>query len=226
MISVARPSESAIEALLASGSRPGGGFDATYAEVGATDDGAALAALASRYTIDRRRFDLGKGRPLFESACRAMFEWRHFEIPWLELQGGAAGVRTGMKVATLTRVAGLWFLNPCTVVYRSAPDSGGSAAGAPASVKAAVRSAVSEACFAYGTAAGHAACGEERFSLFHDRASDRVSFEILAFSRPATLLARVGRPLLRRIQRRFALDAARALARACAAPCTTEIGTD
>ena len=63
-----------------------------YGEVRATADPAAIGALASRYVIDRRRFSLGAGRPLFELARTALFTWRHFEIPWLELHGARGPV--------------------------------------------------------------------------------------------------------------------------------------
>ena len=173
-----------------------------YGEVRATADPAAIGALASRYVIDRRRFSLGAGRPLFELARTALFTWRHFEIPWLELHGARGPVHEGQVVATLTRVLGLWFLNPCRVVYREDVADGTDAA-------------VDEAAFAYGTLVDHVACGEERFTVRRDPASDEVVFEILAFSRPALLLTRLGHPWMRRVQKRFAADAAAALARAC-----------
>jgi uncharacterized protein (UPF0548 family) len=93
-------------------------------------------------------------------------------------------------VATLARVAGLWFLNPCRVVYRE------------------------ESAFAYGTLPGHVERGEERFAVRYDPVSERVHYEITAFSRPAALVARVGLPWARRTQKRFAVASAEALARA------------
>ncbi len=197
MIRPVRPGPAAIaEALRAAGP------DFSHAEVGATGRPHALVALADRYTFDHSRFALGHGREVFERARAALFAWRHFEIPWLELHGDGTpvpAVRPGQVVATLTRVFGLWFLNPCRVVDRIEPAG-----------------EANEVSFAYGTLPGHVAQGEERFTLRRDPATDAVVFEILAFSRPAIWLARVGRPFLRRAQRRFAADAAAALQRAIA----------
>jgi uncharacterized protein (UPF0548 family) len=188
-----RPSEREIRALIAAGDRP-----FAYREVGATADPEAFARLADRYTLDRHRFPLGRGRPLFERACRALFAYRHFEIPWLELHGADEPVHADQIVATLARALGLWSLNPCRIVDRR--DDPGDA---------------TEASFAYGTLEGHVARGEERFTLRRDPRTDEIEFEIVAFSRPALLLTRLGRPVLRRVQRRFAPAAAEALARAC-----------
>jgi uncharacterized protein (UPF0548 family) len=176
----------------------------SYAEVGATARPAELAALADRYTFDHSRFPLGQGREVFERARVALFAWRHFEIPWLELHGEARPappVRAGQDVATLTRVFGLWFLNPCRVVDRIEPPG-----------------ETNEVSFAYGTLAGHVAQGEERFTVRRHPATDEVVFEIFAFSRPALTLARIGRPWMRRVQKRFAADAAAALRRGITGP--------
>jgi uncharacterized protein (UPF0548 family) len=187
LIRLRRPSRAEIEAVLASPS-----LSFSYPEVGAT---AKLDLPAARYDVDHHEFVLGKGRELFERAKSALANWRHFEIPWLELHG-ANPVASGQVVATLARVAGLWFLNPCRVVYADlGPD----------------RDSVA---YAYGTLHGHVECGEERFRLSFDAASHEVRYEILAFSRPAIFLSQVGYPLARRIQRRFAESSARALARA------------
>ncbi|GLZ42785.1 DUF1990 domain-containing protein [Actinokineospora sp. NBRC 105648] len=47
--------------------------------------------------------------------------------------------------------------------------------------------------FAYGTLPGHPECGEEAFLL--DHRDDGITFTILAFSRPATALARLAGPV-------------------------------
>ncbi|MEZ4334227.1 MAG: DUF1990 domain-containing protein [Myxococcota bacterium] len=196
MIGPARPSDAAIAARLADERVP-----ASYVEVGATADPRALERLGSRYTVDRHRFPVGRGRAVFERAGAALFAWRHFEIPWLALHGADAPVRPGQIVATRTRVFGLWFVNPCRVVYVE-PDEG----------------AGERVAYAYGTLEGHVARGEERFVVERDPSSDVVTFEIVAFSRPATVLTRLGRFWMRRIQQRFGRDASAALARAIATP--------
>lgn len=196
MIRLARPDAAAISAELG---RPHPAF--SYPEVGATIRPDALAALASQYTVDRQQFVIGQGREDFARARVALFEWRHFEIPWLELHGARAPVHPDQIVATLTRVFGIWFLNPCRVVDRVDPPD--------------EASETNEVAFSYGTLAGHVASGEERFSVRHNPTTDEVCFEILAFSRPALLVTRLGHPWMRRVQRRFGAAAGAALARAC-----------
>src|SRR5262249_51861973 len=70
--------------------------------------------------------------------------------------------------------------------------------------------------FAYGTLPGHAESGEERFTVEGHEQDDAVWYDILAFSRPQQLLARWGYPFARRLQKRFARDAAAAMRRAVA----------
>jgi uncharacterized protein (UPF0548 family) len=55
--------------------------------------------------------------------------------------------------------------------------------------------------FTYGTLPGHPERGEESFTIRRD-ASGTVRFEIVAVSQPADLLARLGRPVARLVQRR------------------------
>ena len=92
----------------------------------------------------------------------------------------------------------MWFLNPCRVVYADLESDGDRAA------------------FAYGTLQGHAEAGEERFRVSFDPRTEAVVYEIAAFSRPAIALTRLGYPLARRVQKRFARASAVALARAVA----------
>jgi uncharacterized protein (UPF0548 family) len=51
--------------------------------------------------------------------------------------------------------------------------------------------------FAYGTLPGHPESGEEAFVI--DDTDQGVVFQIVAFSRPAAALARLGTPVSRRI---------------------------
>ena len=68
--------------------------------------------------------------------------------------------------------------------------------------------------FAYGTLPGHALSGEERFTVVWDRAEGSVWYDLLAISRPSRLAWRLGYPLVRRIQRRFAPASLLAMGRA------------
>ena len=172
----------------------------SYPEVGLTaklGEPGIRERLAARYDVDRHEATLGTGFSLFRRASSALLCWHHFEIPWLHFHGAGPAV-SGQVVATVTAVAGLWFTNPCRVVY---VDS---------------RSDSNSVAYAYGTLRGHAECGEERFSISLDPSSGAVTYEISAFSRPATLLSKLGYPLARGLQRRFAAASAQALARAVA----------
>ena len=62
-------------------------------------------------------------------------------------------------------------------------------------------------------APGHVECGEERFVVSFEPETGEVTYEIAAFSRPATLLAKLGYPLARRLQHAFARASARTLSR-------------
>lgn len=194
MVTIHRPSEAAITALLAA-TRD----SFSYPEVGVGSElGAPLPpTLAARYDVDYRQFVLGRGRPLFDRARECLFAWRHLEIPWLSFYGATAPVHRGQVVASLARVLGLWFLSPCQVVFSHFESQSPLLAG-----------------FGYGTLQGHVESGEERFVLSFDPADEVVRYEIAAFSRPAILLTRLGYPLARRLQRRFAESSAEALARA------------
>jgi uncharacterized protein (UPF0548 family) len=70
--------------------------------------------------------------------------------------------------------------------------------------------------FAYGTLPAHTEKGEERFTVEWRRDEGWVHYDLYAFSRPNHLLARVGYPLARRLQRRVARDSLRAMVRAAA----------
>src|SRR5262249_51682786 len=137
-----RPSDREIERLVRSAA------ELSYPEVGLTaelDGASTCETLARRYDVDRHALALGTGFSLFRRASSALMCWHHFEIPWLHFHGSGPAV-SGQVVATVTAVAGVWFTNPCRVVY---VDS---------------RSDSNSVAYAYGTLRGHAECGEERFS--------------------------------------------------------------
>jgi uncharacterized protein (UPF0548 family) len=171
----------------------------TYPEVGLSRELASPAAherLARRYDVDLREFPLGKGRDVFERARAALLAWRHFEVPWLTFHC-TGPVSQGQAVATEVSIAGIWFVNPCRVVYAELdrPD---------------------RVAFGYGTLRGHAESGEEQFQVSFDPVTGEVRYRLAAFSRPALLASKLAYPLARRIQKRFATDSARALAQVSA----------
>src|SRR5436190_14710440 len=184
------PSTSAVREFLAAQAE----LDLTYPAVGAT-----AAVPPPGYAVDRTRVRLGGGEDVFRAAAAALGRWDQFRLGWVEAGPPDTPLRAGEVVAVVARVLGLWWVNACRVVY--AVDEAGP---------------VSRFGFAYGTLPGHAESGEERFLVEWDRATDAVWYDILAFSRPRHPLARLGYPLTRRTQRRFARDSAGAMRRAVA----------
>lgn len=110
-----------------------------------------------------------------------------FNMPWLQLCWPTAPIRVGTEVAVLVRHFGFFSLNACRIVYVVDNDAETKRFG-----------------FGYGTLQEHAESGEERFTVEWNQASDKVSYDILAFSRPRKRLARLGYPLSRYLQKQFA----------------------
>ena len=156
----------------------------SYEEVGAT-----RLALPDGYTIDHSRMKLGTGLQLFKQAALSIEHWKQFDLGWVSIVPERTPVDVGVVVAILTRHFGFWSLNACRVVYLIDEDE-----------------PVKKFGFAYGTLSSHAECGEERFTIEWHSADDSVWYDILAFSRPNKFLVRVGRPLARVLQKRFARD--------------------
>jgi uncharacterized protein (UPF0548 family) len=68
--------------------------------------------------------------------------------------------------------------------------------------------------FAYGTLPKHGERGEKRFTVEWSSDEEPVFYNLYAFSRPGHLLSKIGRLLAWWLQRRFARDSIRAMARA------------
>jgi len=146
---------------------------------------------------DRNRIELGGGAVAFRRACDALRAWEMFRLGWVELHPAGAPIRVGTTVGVLVRAFGLWSLHPCRIV--AVIEEGG---------------AVECFGFVYRTLPGHAERGEERFVVEWRHADDVVAYDLRARSRPAHPLAWIGYPAARALQRRFARDSKRAMARA------------
>jgi uncharacterized protein (UPF0548 family) len=156
----------------------------SYSEVGAT-----AGKLPPGYLVDRNRVKLGQGRETYERAVSALRKWQQFDLGWVRMVPLATPIEVGAVVAILTRHFGFWSLNPCRVVYLIDEDV-----------------PVHKFGFAYGTLTSHAEKGEERFTIEWHETDDTVWYDILAFSRPHQFLVRLGFPLARQLQKRFARD--------------------
>jgi len=165
----------------------------SYSAVGAT----RAKNAPDRYVVDHNRVQLGSGRAAFEQAKAALGRWEMFNLGWLQLCWPETPVEVGSIVGVLARLGGVWSLNLCRIVYViDEADGAGETFG-----------------FAYGTLPDHAERGEERFSLEWHQADDSVWYDIFAFSQPKQLLAQIGYPVARRLQKRFAVDSMAAMRR-------------
>lgn len=184
MPTLRKPPRAAVRAFLAA--QAGGPF--TYPDVGAT-----ATDPPPGWTVDHTRARLGSGEAVFARAKAALAGWKQFDLGWVEAACGEPPA-PGVCVAVVARVLGLWWVNACRVVYAvDEPTRFG---------------------FAYGTLPGHAESGEERFLVERDPSDGSVWYDIVAFSRPRNPLARLGYPLARRTQKRFARDSVAAMRRA------------
>src|SRR5205814_9021796 len=146
----------------------------TYSEVGATRD----AALPDGYRHVRRHERLGVGESTLRRAATALANWDMQRGAGLSIRSsGPAG--PGVRVASGIGVGPLRVWAPCEVVwFRDEPD---------------------RYAYGYGTLPGHPECGEEAFDVRLD-ADGQVWFDIRAFSRPAAWYARLGVPVVNRLQ--------------------------
>ena len=119
-----------------------------------------------------------------------------FEMPWANLCWPDAAIEAGVTVAPVFSHFGFWSMNAARIVY--VIDE---------------REDTQRFGFAYGTLRDHAEIGEERFSVEFDPSDGGVYYDIYAFSRPG-LLARLGYPLARALQKRFVRDSKAAMVRA------------
>jgi len=163
----------------------------SYSEVGAS-----ATAVPTGYNVDDNRIQLGRGEVTWPRAAEAIRSWQMFSMPWVRLYWPSAPIQVGTNVAVSVRHFGFYSVNACRIVYIVDEEKPLRRFG-----------------FAYGTLAEHAESGEERFTVELDEKDD-VWYDILAFSRPRQPLARLGYPLSRSLQKRFARDSKAAMLQA------------
>ena len=149
----------------------------TYPEVGHT-----RGDLPPGYEHLQRSVGIGGvGRERFEEAANTLLGWDMHRRAGVSVRSSADRVTEG-GVAVLRLGWGVLGVDaPVRVVYEVDEER--------------------RKGFAYGTLPGHPERGEESFLVeLHD--SGEVTFTIRAFSSPASLLARVGGPVSRAVQRR------------------------
>lgn len=185
MLSFRKPSETVIRDFLAEQRQR----ELTYTEVGRT-----LEIPPGGYRVDHTRTKLGEGRQTFETAVAALRRWDQFRLGWLEAGPASTPIEDGQVVAIMARAIGFWWLNSCRIVAVIDVDGD-----------------VSQFGFAYGTLPAHVGTGEERFLIEWDHSDDAVWYDILAFSRPRHVLAKIGYPWFRMTQKRFGRDSTKAM---------------
>ncbi|MCW2804939.1 MAG: hypothetical protein QOF52_3309 [Propionibacteriaceae bacterium] len=147
----------------------------SYAEVGQT-----RGELPAGYQLVRREAVFGTGSACFHRAVDELLSWQLQRRAGVRVVPSAPRVADGVVANLLLGVRSLALKAPVKVVYViDEPRRRG---------------------FGYGTLAGHPESGEESFIVEH-RPDDTVAIVITAFSRPASLLARVGGPLASAVQR-------------------------
>ena len=145
----------------------------TYATVGGTQVGQSDPG----YEVFTRAARIAG--PSFDEACERLMTWQVHERAGLRVASSAARASHDAVVVMRLGPGPLSLTIPCRVV-----------------------SAIEEADrvgFAYGTLPGHPESGEEQFLI--ERNGDEVRFQIHAFSRPSSHLARLAGPLGRQFQR-------------------------
>ncbi|HEY2848114.1 MAG TPA: DUF1990 domain-containing protein [Pyrinomonadaceae bacterium] len=158
----------------------------SYPEVGST----RKADAPSGYNVDHNRQSLSTDDETFERAKQAVRDWKMFDFPWVRLCYPDTPIEVGRTVAVVIKHFGFFSINATRIVYTiDEPKRFG---------------------FAYGTLTEHGEIGEERFSVEISESGD-VWYDLYAFSRPSSLFARLGYPLTRYLQKRFAVDSKSAM---------------
>ncbi|MEI9970215.1 MAG: DUF1990 domain-containing protein [Terracidiphilus sp.] len=152
--------------------------------------GGALAAVdPGRFARDRSRSSLGFGDEIFGSAKRAFMNWRMFDLGWVRVVNAAAPIECGQIVAVQVRTLGFWTVNLSRILETVDSET--------------------EFGLLYSTTNQHVEQGEETFILRRNPETAEVSYELEAVSRPRHFLARLGFPMARFFQHRFARDSHR-----------------
>lgn len=197
----------------------------TYEEIGRSADLSAEHSI-NGYVVDHNRIQLGKGFDCYSRAKEALSTWQMFNLGWVQIcwPGGSfngeplnsectvvpasvipapvipAPIQVNTVVGVLANV-GLWSLNPCRIVYIRDDILTTNSIGQN----------TQQFGFGYGTLPGHLAKGEERFQVEWNLSDNSVWYDILAFSQPNHWLSRLGYPVVRQLQKRFAKDSKRAM---------------
>lgn len=146
-----------------------------YPEVGATRHD----RLPTGYRIDRYQVVAGHGRDRFDEVADLLLSWRVHQRAGLRMQVSDERVTEGAVLIATLMLGPVPIRTRCRVIHLIDEDD--------------------RRGFAYGTLPGHPEQGEEQF-LVELTETGTVRFRLAAFSRNASLLARLGGPISRRVQ--------------------------
>lgn len=150
----------------------------SYREIGATG-----VALPDGFHHTARNVVVGSGREAFERAGECVMTWGMHRGAGLRVEASSPRAATGVNVRISAGPSWIPVDAPCRVLH---------------TVEQADRIG-----FTYGTLQGHPVSGEESFSVLLDD-DDSVRFVLIAFSRPANLISRLGGPVGRLLGDRIA----------------------
>lgn len=185
MFLISKPTDAAISDFLAKAAKS----TFSYAEVGATNGEPPRG-----FNVDHNRIVIGRGLEDFARAKDAIRSWKMFDLGWVRLVPADTPIEEDRNVAIVVSHFGFYSMSSARIVY--------------------VIDEPSRFGFAYGTLAEHVEMGEERFSVEFDPETEEVWYDLLAFSQPNALLAKLGYPISRYLQRSFARDSKAAMLRA------------
>jgi len=188
MFTLTEPSEAQIENFLAEQKD----LPFSYKEVGASKD-----LIPENYPINHHRIQLGSGAAVFARAKNALQSWEMYKLEWTRLYPPNTPIVVGEVVVVVVNHHFCWSMNPCRIIY--VLDESGT---------------IERFGFAFGTLPGHSEEGEERFTVEWRHDDDTIWYELLAFARPHHVLAKIGSPFVRFMQRKFAKDSQRAMLKA------------
>jgi uncharacterized protein (UPF0548 family) len=152
--------------------------------------GGALANVdPGTFAHDRSRSSLGFGDEVFTSAKRAFANWRMFDLGWVRVVNTTAQIECQQIIAVEVRALGYWSVNLSRILETVDTET--------------------QFGFLYSTTNHHVEQGEETFILRRDPETAEVSYELEALSRPRHFLARLGFPMARFFQHKFACDSHR-----------------
>jgi uncharacterized protein (UPF0548 family) len=149
-------------------------------------DGLLGNTLPPGFAHDVSRSNLGHGPQTFEAARDAFLHWQQFALGWVQVLNPGAEIAPGQLIGIEVHTACLW-----SVIFNHIVET----------VDTPTRFG-----FMYATTALHVEQGQERFVIEFDPESESVHYLIEAVSRPRHILARIGYPFSRAMQRRFARD--------------------